>query len=266
MIWWSKRVPVTRVVLALLLLSGFVAGTDLALRVGFPPRGSSNALWTERRALPVSDVGTLAPDWVRIARTLRPAVVHIGAWEVDAGKPIYLGLGSGLIVNPEGYIVTNQHVIEKAAELRVKLADGRELIATVVGQDPVADLALLKIEAGDLPVIPLGDSSTLQVGEPVMAIGSPFGLDQTATVGIVSALDREIALEPDSRFIQTDASINPGNSGGPLINRRGQAIGINTVILTRAGASTGIGFAIPTRAAEPILARLAAEGGSVRTG
>ena len=262
MIGGSKGATVTRVVLALLLLAGLVAGTDLALRVGFLPRRSSNALWTERRALPVSDVGTLAPDWVRIARTLRPAVVHIGAWEIDAGKPIYLGLGSGLIVNPDGYIVTNQHVIERAAELRVKLADGRELIATVVGQDPRVDLALLKIEARDLPVIPLGDSSTLQVGEPVMAIGSPFGLDQTATVGIVSALDREVELKPNSRFIQTDASINPGNSGGPLINRRGQAIGINTVVFTKSGGNTGISFAIPTRFAEPILTRLAVERGT----
>ncbi len=262
MIGGSKGATVTRVVLALLLLTGLVAGTDLALRVGFLPRRSSNALWTEHRALPVSDVGTLAPDWVRIARTLRPAVVHIGAWEIDAGKPIYLGLGSGLIVNPDGYIVTNQHVIERAAELRVKLADGRELIATVVGQDSTVDLALLKIEASDLPVIPLGDSSTLQVGEPVMAIGSPFGFDQTATVGIVSALDREIELKPNSRFIQTDANINPGNSGGPLINRRGQAIGINTVVFTKAGGNTGISFAIPTRFAEPILTRLAAERGT----
>ena len=264
MIWWSKRAPVTRVILALFLLAGLVVGT-LALRVCFLPRRSSNALWTERRALPVSDVGTLAPDWVRIARTLRPAVVHIGAWEVDAGKPIYLGLGSGLIINPDGYIVTNQHVIERAAELRVKLADGRELIATVVGQDHTMDLALLKIEAHDLPVIPLGDSSALQVGEPVMAIGSPFGFDQTATVGIVSALDREVELKPNDRFIQTDANINPGNSGGPLINRRGQAIGINTVVFTKGGGNSGISFAIPTRFAEPILTRLAANRGTGQT-
>src|SRR5437879_4384191 len=235
MIGGSKGATVTRVVLALLLLTGLVAGTDLALRVGFLPRRSSNTLWTERRALPVSDVGTLAPDWVRIARTLRPAVVHIGAWEIDAGKLIYIGLGSGLIINPDGYIVTNQHVIERASELRVKLADGRELIATVIGQDSTVDLALLKIEASDLSVVPLGDSSILQVGEPVMAIGNPFGLDQTATVGIVSALDREIELKPNGRFIQTDANINPGNSGGPLINRRGQAIGINTVVFTKGG-------------------------------
>jgi S1-C subfamily serine protease len=261
----EARAPVTRVIFALLLLAGLVVGTDLALRVGFLPRRSSNALWTERQALPASDVGTLAPDWVRIARTLRPAVVHIGAWKVDAGKPVYLGLGSGFVINPDGYIVTNQHVIERAAELRVKLADGRELIATVVGQDHAIDLALLKIEARELPVMPLGDSSTLQVGEPVMAIGSPFGFDQTATVGIVSALDREVELKPNDRFIQTDANINPGNSGGPLINRRGQAIGINTVVFTEGGGNSGISFAIPTRFAEPILTRLAAERGSGQT-
>ena len=254
----------TRAILAVFLLVTLAAGAGLTLGTGFLAPPSSDALWTERRALSILDVGTLAPDWVRIARRLRPAVVHIGAWQIDAGKPIYLGLGSGLIVNPHGYIVTNHHVIAGARELRVKLADARELMATVVGQDAKADLALLKVEAGDLPVIPLGDSSALQVGEPVMAIGSPLGLDQTATVGIVSALDRQLALEPDSRFIQTDASINPGNSGGPLINRRGQAIGINTVILTRANGNTGIGFAIPTRVVEPILARLAAEGGRAR--
>jgi S1-C subfamily serine protease len=243
----------------LLLLT--LAGTGLTLGTDFLAPTSSDALWTERRALPILDLGTLAPDWVRIAQRLRPAVVHIGAWQIDGGKPIYLGLGSGLIVNPHGYIVTNHHVIAGARELRVKLADARELIATVVGQDAGTDLALLKIDAGELPVIPLGDSSALQVGEPVMAIGSPLGFDQTATVGIVSALDRQLALEPNGRFIQTDARINPGNSGGPLINRRGQAIGINTVILTRAGGNTGIGFAVPTRVVERVLPRLAAEGG-----
>jgi serine protease Do len=251
-----------RTFLTLALLAGLLVSTGVALRAGTRANGPSSTLWTERRALPISDVGTLAPDWVRIARTLRPAVVHIGAWNIDGGKPIYNGLGSGLIVNPNGYIVTNQHVIDGSAELRVKMADGRELLATVVGQDSTVDLALLKIEASDLPVIPLGDSATLEVGEPVMAIGSPFGFDQTATVGIVSALDREVGLKPNGRFIQTDASINPGNSGGPLINRRGQAIGINTVVVTKGERATGITFAIPTRFAEPILTRLAAERGT----
>src|SRR5438309_2304355 len=210
------------------------------------PRGSLKNRLASGMAAP----GTPPPASVKSNRNPRPSSRGVNS------------LRSGLIVNADGYIVTNQHVIEKAAELRVKLADGRELIATVVGQDPVADLALLKIEAGDLPVIPLGDSSTLQVGEPVMAIGSPFGFDQTATVGIVSALDREVELKPNGRFIQTDANINPGNSGGPLINRRGQAIGINTVVFTKGGGNTGISFAIPTRFAEPILTRLATERGT----
>src|SRR5262249_10638622 len=159
----AKGAAATRVFLALLLLAGLVGGTGPALRAGSKPRGPSGALWTDDRALPISDVGTLAPDWARITLTLPPRGGQHAAGEVDAGKTNYLGLGSGLIINPHGYVVTNQHVIESAAELRVKLSDGRELIATVVGQDPTVDLALLKIEASDLPVIPLGDSSTLQV-------------------------------------------------------------------------------------------------------
>ncbi len=201
----------------------------------------------------------MAPDWVRIARVLRPAVVHIGSWGLDGGKPVSLGLGSGFIINPDGYVVTNHHVVAGANQLRVRLFDGRELVAVLLGQDDKVDVALFKIEARDLPVMPFGDSSRLQVGEPVLAIGSPFGLDQSATAGIVSALDRQIALKPNDRLIQTDAAINPGNSGGPLINRRGQAIGINTVAFTSSGGNTGIGFAIPSHAAEPILSHLAVE-------
>ena len=253
----AREPRMARVALVLLLLAGLIAGATLALRPGAVPDRSSETLWTNRSPLSALDLGTPAPDWVRIARAVRPAVVHIGAWELVAGKPVYLGLGTGSIIRLDGFIVTNQHVIRGATELRVKLADGRELLATVVGQDAGVDLALLKVEAAGLPVMPLGDSSALQVGEPVMAIGNPFGLDQTATVGIVSALDRAIESKPNGRFIQTDASINPGNSGGPLVNRRGQAIGINTVVFTREGGTTGIGFAIPTAFAEPVLRRLA---------
>ena len=227
------------------------------LVISHPPR---SALWTERSPLPRLDLGILAPDWVRIARALRPAVVNIHAWQTPfpGDPPVSLGLGSGAIVNRDGYIVTNEHVVRGATRLSVKLADGRELPAVVVGVDARLDLALVKIAAGALPVVPLGDSATLEVGEPVMAIGSPFGLDQTATVGIVSALDRTLGLEPGGRFIQTDARINPGNSGGPLINRRGQAIGINSVVYTHDGGETGIGFAIPVHVVEAALARLAA--------
>jgi S1-C subfamily serine protease len=250
---------VARLIAVFLVLAGVLTGTELALRVASSEPARTRELWTERRALPISDFGALAPDWVRVARTLRPAVVHIGSWGLDGGKPAYLGLGSGFVINPNGYIVTNHHVIAGADKLQVRLFDGRELVAAVVGHDDKMDVALLKIEARDLPVMPFGDSLRLQVGEPVLAIGNPYGLDQSATAGIVSALDRQIELKPNDRLIQTDATINPGNSGGPLINRRGQAIGINTVAFTTSEGNTGIGFAIPSRTAEPIVSRLAAE-------
>ncbi|MFQ5695898.1 MAG: DegQ family serine endoprotease, partial [Terriglobia bacterium] len=173
-------------------------------------------------------------------------------------------LGSGFIIDPNGYIVTNNHVVEGATEIRAKLSDGRELPANVVGRDPKTDLALLKVQASELPVIPLGDSSTLQVGEPVMAIGNPFGLEQTVTTGIVSATARVIGEGPYDDFIQTDASINPGNSGGPLINTRGQAIGINTAIFSQSGGSIGIGFSIPINLAKSVVGQLAARGHVVR--
>ena len=140
--------------------------------------------------------------------------------------------------------------------------DGRELSASVLGRDEKVDLALIWIEVRDLSVMPLGDSGRLEVGEPILAMGSPFGLEQTATAGIVSALDRKIELKPHDVMIQVDASINFGNSGGQVINRRGQAVGIATVAFTYEGGNTGIAFAIPTRFAEPTLRRLAAETGA----
>jgi serine protease Do len=173
-------------------------------------------------------------------------------------------LGSGFIINPDGYLVTNNHVVDGATDIRVKLADGRELGAKIVGRDSKTDLALLKIEATGLPVVPLGDSSALQVAEPVMAIGNPFGLAQTVTTGIVSATGRVIGEGPYDDFIQTDASINPGNSGGPLINARGQAVGINTAIFSQSGGSIGIGFAIPINLAKSVVAALAEHGHVVR--
>jgi serine protease Do len=169
-------------------------------------------------------------------------------------------LGSGFIVNANGYIVTNNHVVDGATEIRVKMDDGRELTGKVVGRDPKTDLALLKVEATGLPVIPFGDSSQLQVGEAVMAIGNPFGLEQTVTTGIVSATGRVIGQGPYDDFIQTDASINPGNSGGPLINPRGQVVGINNAIFSQSGGSVGIGFAIPINQVKPVVTQLAASG------
>jgi serine protease Do len=169
-------------------------------------------------------------------------------------------LGSGFIIRPDGYIVTNNHVVDGASDVTVKLSDGRHFPAKVVGRDKRTDLALLKIDARDLPVIAFGDSDKLQVGEPVMAIGNPFGLEGTVTTGIVSAKGRVIGEGPYDDFIQTDASINPGNSGGPLVNQAGQVVGIDTAIVSQSGGSVGIGFAIPINGAKSILPQLQAQG------
>src|SRR5262249_12730001 len=175
----------------------------------------------------------------------------------DQPRRTVRSLGSGFIVNADGYVVTNHHVVDGATEIKGTLADGREMAAQGLGRDSKTDLALLKIDAKGLPLIALGDSTELQVGEPVMAIGNPFGLEQTVTTGIVSATGRVIGEGPYDDFIQTDASINPGNSGGPLINARGQGVGINTAILSQTGGSVGIGFAIPVNLAKPVVTQLA---------
>ncbi|MCC6558975.1 MAG: Do family serine endopeptidase [Polyangiaceae bacterium] len=167
-------------------------------------------------------------------------------------------LGSGFLIDPNGYVVTNEHVVHDADAVRVRLADDREFDADVVGRDPKLDLALLKLKgASGLPVSPLGSSEALRVGEHVLAVGNPFGLGHTVTLGIVSAKARTIGAGPYDDFIQTDASINPGNSGGPLFNWRGEVVGINTAI--RAGAN-GIGFAIPVDALKDVLPQLRDKG------
>jgi serine protease Do len=172
-------------------------------------------------------------------------------------------LGSGFIIDKEGHVVTNNHVIEDADQIKVKLGDEKEFDAQVIGRDASTDLALLKIKsAQDLPVVKLGDSTQLKIGQWVVAIGSPFGLERTVTAGIVSAKGRVIGSGPYDDFIQTDASINPGNSGGPLINMRGEVIGINTAIVA---SGQGIGFAIPINLAKGIIAQLKA-GGEVTRG
>jgi serine protease Do len=167
-------------------------------------------------------------------------------------------LGSGFIIDKAGYIVTNNHVIEGADEIKVRLADEKEYAATVVGRDPKTDLALIKIDSADnLTPLPLGDSEKIKVGTWVVAIGSPFGLEQTVTQGIVSAKKRVIGAGPYDDFIQTDASINPGNSGGPLIDMQGRVVGINTAIIA---SGQGIGFAIPINLAKNIVAQLKDKG------
>jgi len=219
--------------------------------------GSKAPLWTDK-GTHTENVTMQAPDWMRLSKEAKPAVVNISVklnaesatapqergrsdersfedffkrYFDEAPRRPTRAAGSGFILNTNGFIVTNNHVVENAADIQVKLADGRELRAKVVGRDAKTDLALLKIDATGLPVIPLGDSTALQVGEPVMAIGNPFGLEQTVTTGIVSATGRVIGSGPYDNFIQTDASINPGNSGGPLINARGE-------VMVRSSAST----------------------------
>jgi serine protease Do len=167
-------------------------------------------------------------------------------------------LGSGFIIDRKGFIVTNNHVVENADEIKVKLANGQEFDAKVVGRDPKTDLALIKIqESGDLKPLHMGNSDELKVGSWVVAIGSPFGLEQTVTAGIVSAKGRTIGAGPYDNFIQTDASINPGNSGGPLINTKGEVVGINTAIVA---SGQGIGFAIPVNMAKEVMPQLKEKG------
>ncbi|MBD3309091.1 Do family serine endopeptidase [candidate division KSB3 bacterium] len=175
------------------------------------------------------------------------------------------GLGSGFITTPDGYILTNSHVVAEADEVKVTLADEREFEATVVGTDPKTDIAVIKIEGENFPTANLGDSSTLEVGDWAIAIGTPYGLSQTVTAGIISAEGRSgIGINDYEDFIQTDAAINPGNSGGPLVNIDGEVIGINTAIFSRSGGYQGIGFAIPINMAKSIQESLMTKGKVVR--
>lgn len=183
----------------------------------------------------------------------------------QANKKLETGLGSGVIVSPQGYILTNYHVIQQADEIQVQLNDGRAAIAHVVGTDPETDLAVLQIAMDDLPSINIGHSSNLQVGDLVLAIGNPFGVGQTVTMGIISATGRdELGVTTFENFIQTDAAINPGNSGGALTNTRGDLIGINTAVYGNTGknspAAQGIGFAIPIALAKDIMQQIISQG------
>jgi serine protease Do len=230
------------------------------------------------------------PDFVTLAKKLSPMVVNISTtqlsgagqgmpspfgeddpfsefWKKFFGNPPPRGpqrqksLGSGFIIDRDGSILTNNHVVENAERIVVKLSDGREFDAKVVGRDSKTDIAVIKInDKGNLPIASLGDSDKVEVGEWTMAIGNPFGLDNTVTAGIVSATGRHIGAGPYDNFIQTDASINPGNSGGPLINLRGEVVGINTAIFSRTGGNIGIGFAIPINLAKELVPQLKSKG------
>jgi Do/DeqQ family serine protease len=221
------------------------------------------------------------------ARRAAPAVVSIAANKanrrdaaVKAADPRFrfpldglnndtlaqTGLASGVIVSPEGYLLTNNHVVEGAAGIQVQLIDGRQAVARLIGTDPETDLALLKIELTALPVLAFGNVPALQVGDAVLAIGNPFNVGQTVTSGIVSALGRNrLGLSTFENFIQTDAAINPGNSGGALVDGHGNLIGINTAIFSRSGGSNGVGFAIPIDTARDVMESLLRDG-EVRRG
>ncbi len=174
------------------------------------------------------------------------------------------GLGSGVIVESNGLIITNNHVVGKADEIRVTLSDKREFKAKLIGTDPKTDIAVVRIEATGLPTVPWADSDRLEVGEFVLAVGNPFGLTQTVTLGIVSALGRAAGIAEYEDFIQTDAAINPGNSGGALVNVRGELVGINTAIFSQSGGNMGIGFAVPSNMAQSIMGQLVQTGKVVR--
>ncbi len=233
-----------------------VASAVLTILVSAAFASDSLQYWTDTpESGHVAKAQTL-PDFVELAAKLSPAVVNISTEESASAtgegeyEPPYShqhgkSLGSGFIISKDGYILTNDHVIENPNKVTVSLQNGHNYIAKVVGGDTKTDVALLKIDAGhDLPVAPLGNSDDLKVGQWVMAIGNPFGFDHSVTVGVVSAKGRFL---PDSldQFIQTDASINPGNSGGPLIDLSGGVVGVNAAIYTRTGQNMGIGFAIP---------------------
>ena len=235
--------------------------------------------FVEAPALPARS-GT-ANSFAAAVRRAAPAVVSITAsksalrklapggaaqnWQRDffgnGRNQTQTGLGSGVLVSADGYLLTNQHVVDGADDIDVTLSDGRSASAKVVGTDVDSDLALLKVSLDNLPVIPFGNIKQLSVGDPVLAIGNPFNVGETVTSGIVSALDRnQLGLSTIENFIQTDAAINPGNSGGALVDGEGRLVGINTAIFSRSGGSMGIGFAIPVDIAREVMDALIRDG------
>jgi serine protease Do len=287
---------------ALLLLAGVLIGVIVTSDLGWLPTGHAvpdpvpapaPAARPVATAVQPSLGGSGTQSFVEVAKSVKPAVVNIfasrsGRGEGTQGLPFddpffrrffgeewmkrfeapkerkERGLGSGVIVDPSGLIITNNHVVSKADEIKVFLSDKREYKAKLVGTDAKTDVALLKIEATGLPTVPWADSDKLEVGEFVLAVGNPFGLTQTVTLGIVSALGRSAGIAEYEDFIQTDAAINPGNSGGALVNVRGELVGINTAIYSQSGGNMGIGFAVPSNMAHSIMDQLVQHGKVVR--
>ena len=282
--------------LSLILVVLILVGIIFASRIDFSTQ-SKKVLWKERplkENAPKVDKFKRPDSFVELIKREKPAVVNISTTQVLSPKKFHpwenrdrggnpnpfddffdkffedmpksdlkrQSLGSGFIISNDGYILTNNHVIENATKIKVTLSDGREYEAKVIGRDPKTDIALIKISSnGSLPVAYLGDSDKVEVGEWVVAIGNPFGLGQTVTAGIVSAKGRVIGIGNYDNFIQTDASINPGNSGGPLFDISGEVVGINTAIVA---SGQGIGFATPINMAKEILKSLKEEGSVTR--
>ena len=251
------------------------APAPVALRPPFPADTASS---------PARLAQTSITSFAAAVRRAAPAVVTITANKTTPRKPgaqdpwqryffgegrgpaaAQTGLGSGVLVSPEGYLLTNWHVVDGADDIEVTLSDGRSASAKLVGTDADSDLALLRIALDNLPVIAFGNIQQVSIGDPVLAIGNPFNVGQTVTSGIVSALDRnQLGLSAIENFIQTDAAINPGNSGGALVDGEGRLVGINTAIFSRSGGSMGIGFAIPVDIAREVMDALIHDGQVVR--
>src|SRR5215472_17141196 len=262
------------------VFAAFVVSGGIALTTGYPAVALAGAPIPEAGGAPMQ---TLAPVVGRIT----PGVVGISVkGRVREDNPLlqdplfrrFFNLrqgpiereteaaGSGVIVDAaQGYVLTNAHVVENATSIEVTTKDNRRFNAKLIGRDPETDIAVLQIPAGGLTAVPIGDSDHLQVGDFVLAIGNPFGLGQTVTSGIVSALGRSPGIEGYEDFIQTDASINPGNSGGPLVDLQGRIVGINTAIVAATGASVGIGFAVPINMARLVMDQLIS-GGEIKHG
>jgi serine protease DegS len=236
----------------------------------------------DQPASPATDYGSGPYSYAGAVEQASPSVVNIYTSRTvrESVNPLFerffnlntpqrsrkqTGLGSGVIFTDNGYIITNYHVVKSAEDIRVSLYDGRDFAAKFIGADPETDLAILHIEIQDLSAIRLGDSNKLRVGDVVLAIGNPFGVGQTVTMGIISATGRDhLGLNTFENFIQTDAAINPGNSGGALVNARGELIGINTAIFSQSGGSHGIGFAIPVDMAKTVLDQISRHGKVIR--
>jgi serine protease Do len=277
--------PRTLLVAALSLAAGLLAGLRVAPRLEPATRAAA-----PEPATAASNSLVPGPDFRAIARRATPAVVNISALQVFrterspfSSDPFFreffgrdlpfripreerrTSLGSGVLVAADGVIVTNNHVIDRAQQVIITTADHRRFRARVLGADPVTDIAVVKIAAAGLPTLPWGDSARAGVGEYVVAIGNPFRLSQTVTMGIISATGRSnVGIVDYEDFIQTDAAINPGNSGGALVNVRGELVGINTAIYSETGGYQGIGFAVPANLARQVVQQLATKGRVVR--